>query len=247
MKTSLATAGILTLLAAAPAASAPPALVPPQAAPFPVVTVVKIPTPWYAPRALVVGKMRDTVPQYEQLPGLAYKMFSLAQDGGQFGGIYFWRDRERAGAWFNPAWFERVEKERGAPAQVRYFEAPVTVDNTPGGTPASLHSSTVATLVLLPAPPGTSRQRLLDEFRAAAPAYQKVPGLLRKHFVLADAGEFGGIYLWRDQAAAQQWFSAAWRQRVQAAYGTEARMEWFDTPILTPSVLADNRVAVTTP
>jgi len=200
----------------------------------PVVVIVKVPTPWYAPRALVVSKMRDTIPEYESLPALSFKAFSFARESGDFGGIYLWRDRAAAQAWFSPAWHERVRQQRGNSASVRMFDAPLTIDNTPGGTPASANSQAVATLVELNTPPGVSRERLLQEFEAAAPAYRQIPGLLRKHFIITEAGGFGGIYLWRDDASARAWFNARWQEQVRAKYGQDARMEWFDTPILTP-------------
>ena len=35
--------------------------------------------------------MRDTIPQYESLPGLSYKACSFARDDGRFSGIYLWK------------------------------------------------------------------------------------------------------------------------------------------------------------
>ena len=93
----------------------------------------------------------------------------------------------------------------------------------------------------LPAPRGTA------EFRAAIPVYQKVPGLMRKYFVISDDGRFGGIYLWDTQASADQWFNAAWHARVRTTYGAAAALEWFDAPILLPSHLADNRIEMAQP
>jgi heme-degrading monooxygenase HmoA len=129
---------------------------------------------------------------------------------------------------------------------VRIFEAPVSIDNTPSGTPASTDSSAVATLVEIPLPRGIGRERLLAEFNAAVPEYQKVPGLLRKHFILSQGdsttGTFGGVYLWRDEASAKAWFNTAWHQRVTQAYGQVAKIEWFDAPILLPSLDVPNTV-----
>ena len=53
----------------------------------PVAVVVKVPTPWYAPRFLVTSKMRDTIPQYQAIAGLNFKAFSFAKADGHFGGI----------------------------------------------------------------------------------------------------------------------------------------------------------------
>jgi heme-degrading monooxygenase HmoA len=236
-------------------------------APLPVVAVVRVPTPWYAPRALVVAKMRDTVPLYAQLPGLAFKAFSIERASKEFGGLYYWRDAAAAQAWFNAAWFERVKKERGVDGRVTLYDAPISIDNTPGGTrdsaalpanPAAdrmlaLSESTasttnerasptsVATLVLIRTPAGVTRERLAAEFQSALAAHRAAPGLLRKHFLIGDNGaSFGGLYLWKDEASARAWFNAAWHERVRKTYGQDAAIDWFDTPILLPTRDAAN-------
>jgi heme-degrading monooxygenase HmoA len=230
----------MTMLGAAAAADAPPA-----DANTPVVVVVKVAKPWYAPKSVVVGKMRETIPQYADVPGLAYKAFSFARPGKEYGGLYFWKDRASAQAWFTPAWFERVRKERGVEGEVRTFDAPVSLDNAPSASVSE--GDAVATLVTIATPAGVTRERIVAEFRAAVPAHQKADGLLRKHFIISDDGRFGGLYLWRDEAAAQRWFNEAWQQRVRQTYGSEARIEWFDTPILLPSQRAGNRIELALP
>jgi heme-degrading monooxygenase HmoA len=223
-----------TLIAAALLAGALPARADEPATP--VVVIVRVPKPWYAPRGVVVGKMRDTIPQYAKLPGLLFKAFSFERDSGDYGGVYHWRSRAEAEAWFNTAWFERVRKERGAEASVRYLDAPLSIDNQPGGTPADSDSKAVVTLVNVVVPPGLNRERMRALFRNSVPEHQKAAGLLRKHFTIADGdASFGGVYLWRDEAAARAWFNEAWHARVQQQTGAPARIEWFDTPILLPT------------
>ena len=212
----------------------------------PVAVIVKVPKPWYAPRAVVVGKMRDTIPQYENLPGLNYKMFSFARMDGHFGGIYLWQDRASAEAWFNPAWFERVRRERGVEGQVRMFEAPVVLVN-PSTAAGSGEGDAVVALVTIPTPSGVARERLIAEFRAALPVYERVAGLKRKYFIITGDGRFGGIYQWESQVAADAWFNPGWHERVKKTYGASAAIEWFDTPILLPSKLADNRIDTARP
>jgi heme-degrading monooxygenase HmoA len=254
----------LVLLASTGSLAQPSA--PPQS---PVVAVVRVPTPWYAPRALVVSKMRDTIPQYAQLPGLAFKAFSIERASKDFGGLYYWRDTASAQVWFNAAWFERVKKERGVEGRVTLYDAPLSIDNTPGGTladhgkaapaaaavdrmsalaespapgaAARASSSTVATLMLIRTPAGVGRERLNAEFQAAVPTHRAIPGLLRKHFLIADNGaSFGGLYLWQDEASAKAWFNVAWHERVRKTYGQTAAVDWFDTPILLPTRDAAN-------
>ena len=199
-----------------------------------VAVVVKVPTPWYAPKFFVTSKMRDTIPQYQAIAGLNFKAFSFAKADGHYGGIYLWKDLDAARAWFTPQWFERVKQERGAAANVRVVEVVLALDNTPGGTPANANSAAVATMVEIPIPAGVGKERIAQGYAAAVPSFQKVPGLLRKYFITTDDGKFGGIYIWKDEASANAWFTPAWRDRVLKEYGQPASLEWFDTPILLP-------------
>lgn len=101
-----------------------------------VAVVVKVPMPWYAPRSVVIGRMRDTAPQYAALPGLAHKAFSLTQADAQYGGIHLWKDQASAHQWFNDAWKERVLKTYGSAATLEWFDTPILlpsqrVDNQP--------------------------------------------------------------------------------------------------------------------
>ena len=168
----------------------------------PVAVVVKVPTPWYAPKFFVTSKMRDTIPQYQAIAGLNFKAFSFAKADRHYGGVYLWKDLDAARAWFTPQWFERVKQERGVAANVRAIEVVLALDNTPGGTPANANSSAVATMVEIPTPAGVSKELIAQGFAAAVPGFQKVPGLLRKYFITTADGKFGGIYIWKDEASA---------------------------------------------
>ncbi|MFN9391298.1 MAG: YdhR family protein [Betaproteobacteria bacterium] len=82
------------------------------AAAAPVVTVVRVPKPWIAPKALVASRMRDTMAEYDKNPGLSFKIYTISQTEARYGGIYLWTDRASAQSWFNPAWFARVRTTR---------------------------------------------------------------------------------------------------------------------------------------
>lgn len=216
----------------------------PVSVPDPVVALVRVPRPWYAPQALVARRMRDTQAQYAALPGLRFKAYSFERETGAFGGVYWWADRAAAQAWFNPAWHARVQRERGVNGDVLLLDAPLSVDG-PGGAPdADADSPAVATLVQGPWPKGASREGLLALMTRSLPTYRQVPGLLRKHFVLdAASGTLGGVYLWKDEASARAWFSETWAAQARQLYGTAPRLTWFDTPILLPGRDAVTNVA----
>lgn len=69
-------------------------------------------------------------------------------------------------------------------------------------------------------------------FGASAPAYQRVPGLIRKHYLLAEDGTVGGgVYLWEDKASAEALYDAAWRARLADRYGAEPTVTYYLSPV----------------
>jgi hypothetical protein len=93
-----------------------------------VVAVVKVKSPWYAPRALITSKFRDAVPEHQAAVGLIRKQFSFAENG-DFGGVYLWRDKTAAETWFGPEWHARVKKQRGVDGDVRLISVQRGLDS----------------------------------------------------------------------------------------------------------------------
>lgn len=199
------------------------------------IVIVRIPVPGFVPKWLVRRKMKATIDLYSSIPGLEFKLFTFEKESGDFGGIYTWRDRSSAEDWFNAEWFARVKRERGSDAYVRFLDGPLSIDNFPGGTPASTSGKHIATLVQIPIPQGVGNNLIVDGFAGAEDTYRNVDGLLRKHFIIGESGTFGGVYLWDSMASAQAWFNNEWRQRVSDTYGSPPTVEWFDVPIVLPA------------
>lgn len=88
----------------------------------------------------------------------------------------------------------------------------------------------VATIVVIKTPPGITRPMLDGGFKQALPVYEKIPGLLRKFFI-ANEDSFGGMYLWKDRASAEAWYSDAWRAKAKATYGSDPQLTYFDAPL----------------
>lgn len=103
------------------------------------------------------------------------------------------------------------------------FGAPVFAESKPAETP-------VATIVMIKTPSGIARPMLDAGFKQAVPAYEKIPGLIRKYFI-ANSDSFGGMYLWKDRASAEAWYSDAWRAKAKATYGSEPQLTYFDAPV----------------
>ena len=99
----------------------------------PVAVVVNVPTPPGAPRTLIEGGIRKSVPQYRQVPGLLRKYFTIGE--GNLGGVYLFASRAAAEGWFNNAWHKRVIATYGRDGTVTYYDVPVVLDNA--AVPAS--------------------------------------------------------------------------------------------------------------
>jgi len=89
----------------------------------------------------------------------------------------------------------------------------------------------VAVIVTVKTPPGVSSAMLDAGFRQAVPQYQQIPGLVRKYFTRDDTS-FGGMYLWRNRAAAEAWYNPQWRQTVRARYGVDPEVRYFAAPVV---------------
>ena len=95
--------------------------------------------------------------------------------------------------------------------------------------PAAL--SQVAVQVSVTTPAGAPRSLVEAGMAKSAPVYSKVPGLIRKYFTIGQA-DFGGMYLFKDRASAQAWFSDAWRAKTAATYGSQPVVTYFDVPLV---------------
>ncbi len=82
-----------------------------------------------------------------------------------------------------------------------------------------------------------TREQARTIFLNTSSTYQGVPGLLRKHYVLAEDGSAaGGVYFWESKAQAQAMYTDAWRAFVREKYGTEAVVTYFDSPVVVDNV-----------
>ncbi len=90
----------------------------------------------------------------------------------------------------------------------------------------------IVAVVRFPLDPPLSADQATKAFEASAPSYQNVPGLLRKHYLLAPDGSVGGgVYLWETREAAEALYDAAWRERLTQRYGQPPEVEYFESPV----------------
>lgn len=80
---------------------------------------------------------------------------------------------------------------------------------------------------------GENRDDLRAVFRETADKYRKVPGLIRKYYLVSeDGGSAGGCYLFESKAAAEQLFTPEWRETVAQRYGSEPTLKFFEVPVV---------------
>jgi len=88
-------------------------------------------------------------------------------------------------------------------------------------------------------------EKATDLFSGTAQKYRDTPGLIRKYYLLSeDGGAFGGAYLWESREAAEQLYTAEWRRYIEATYGSEPSVTYFESPVivdnLSGSIITDD-------
>src|SRR5262249_3299396 len=97
-----------------------------------ITTLVQFQPP--SPVSLAEATRRFEAPKYQKLPGLIRKYYIRSEDGHIVGGVYLWQKRQAAERLYSAEWRERVEKLYGAKPAITWFDSPVVVDNSTGGT-----------------------------------------------------------------------------------------------------------------
>jgi hypothetical protein len=69
-------------------------------------------------------------------------------------------------------------------------------------------------------------------FKTTAPKYLGMPGLVRKHYYIAEDGDrAGGIYLWESKAAAESCYTQEWKAAVTKKYGAAPEIVYAEVPV----------------
>ncbi len=195
-------------------------------APSKVAVWVEIPRPSQASDERLTAEFTRSVPAYAAGPGLERKYFTRSPTA--FGGVYLWRDKASAEAFFNAAWGTRMRQTYGQDAKLVWFEVPET---TIGASNAQPSATNVIAIVQVKAPWYATNGIISGRFTKAIPTYAAVPNLIFKYFTLGPIRTFGGIYLWETQANANAYYNTAWRERVKKTYGQDGEVIFLSAPV----------------
>jgi hypothetical protein len=85
-------------------------------------------------------------------------------------------------------------------------------------------------------PTDTSKAQLIETINATAHTYQGIPGLIRKYYGIAPAGDsIVGIYLWENKAAADALYTPDWVAMVTKRWGAPPLRQDWETPMVVES------------
>lgn len=157
------------------------------------VAIVRIPVPWYAPKFYVKSRMKKSLPEYQSAPGLIYKYFTFGENG-TFGGIYLWKDRAAADAWFAPQWIAERSKKYGVELTVPRYDV-LAISSADAGA-ALLQRKFSATLTSYTTANNESAAAVLKRFRTEDAARITTPGLVRTYLVQTEPNRYAEISLW---------------------------------------------------
>jgi hypothetical protein len=91
----------------------------------------------------------------------------------------------------------------------------------------------ITEVVTFKLPTGMTGEQLISNYRQTAPKWRENPDLVRKNYLYDGTnGLGGGVYLWKDIAAAKKWHDDRWRQGVIERYGSEPNITYFETAIV---------------
>jgi Putative mono-oxygenase ydhR len=72
---------------------------------------------------------RKIAPGFRAVPGLIRKQFIYAEDGWA-GGVYLWKTRADAEAFYSGPWLAGIRERYGMDPQIKYFETACVTDNS---------------------------------------------------------------------------------------------------------------------
>jgi Putative mono-oxygenase ydhR len=72
---------------------------------------------------------RKIAPDFRAVPGLIRKQFIYAEDGWA-GGVYLWKTRGDAEAFYSGPWLAGIRERYGMDPQIKYFHTACVTDNS---------------------------------------------------------------------------------------------------------------------
>jgi hypothetical protein len=86
-------------------------------------------------------------------------------------------------------------------------------------------------------PPHIDLAACAAHYRAIAPGFRDVPGLISKQFIYAEDGWAGGVYLWQTREQAEAFYTGPWLDGIRERYGMDPQIKLFQTACITDNAI----------
>ena len=91
----------------------------------------------------------------------------------------------------------------------------------------------ITAIVRFKLPDDIDATKAAELFRASAPKYRGLAGLIRKYYLYdAESHTGGGCYLWESREAAARFYDVAWRKMIVENYGSPPELSFFETTVV---------------
>lgn len=96
----------------------------------------------------------------------------------------------------------------------------------------------ITEIVYFKLPANITRQEVLEKYRTTASKWAQNTDLLRKYYFFDEQKSLGGgVYIWKDLAAAHRWHGQEYRDMIAKLYGSEPEITCIDALVLVDNVL----------
>lgn len=94
------------------------------------IAIVRMDTPAFGHDKVVTVSLSSTEKFAAMKQNGLLMKYYLSRESGGSGGVYVWRSKKDADAWYTPEWSSRLEETYGAKPSVIFYDSFVQVDNT---------------------------------------------------------------------------------------------------------------------
>jgi hypothetical protein len=86
-------------------------------------------------------------------------------------------------------------------------------------------------------PQEMTRAGLIKKYRQTVPKWRENQNLLQKSYIYDPSEPLGGgIYIWKNKVAAEQWHDSKWRAQFAKRWDTEPKIEFYETLIVVDNI-----------
>lgn len=90
----------------------------------------------------------------------------------------------------------------------------------------------ITEIIFFDLPAGTDRAAVTALYEVTAESWAKNPDLIEKYYFFDEqSATGGGVYIWRDRAAAQRWHGEDYVRMVRERYGAPPRIQILDAVV----------------